>query len=247
MTLETILENGVGLREELEEEDKKNFPFHIQALERTSGKKASESVLKLGDVPIAVKAREIYQKAKVMDSQEIWNILREESEARLARIEMSHSWHTVIESFNERMECRKLMELQGRSQSHRSRVALMFKASESNLDRTTLLMANNPLPDLHSHQEGDSPTKYLANDILAQPKRLASIGGPLKGLPPLMKPSKVPSQKQKKLSIPHRALSEVPTSVCVQISENWSMVSDKDIKEEGITSDTDINEFWNPI
>ncbi|XP_046878499.1 uncharacterized protein LOC124469328 isoform X3 [Hypomesus transpacificus] len=166
----------------------------------------------------------------VMDSQEIWNILREESE-----------------SFNERMECRKLMELQGRSQSHRSRVALMFKASESNLDRTTLLMANNPLPDLHSHQEGDSPTKYLANDILAQPKRLASIGGPLKGLPPLMKPSKVPSQKQKKLSIPHRALSEVPTSVCVQISENWSMVSDKDIKEEGITSDTDINEFWNPI
>lgn len=34
MTLETILENGVGLREELEEEDKKNFPFHIQALER---------------------------------------------------------------------------------------------------------------------------------------------------------------------------------------------------------------------
>ena len=33
----------------------------------------------------------------VMDSQEIWNILREESEARLARMEMSHSWHTVIE------------------------------------------------------------------------------------------------------------------------------------------------------
>ena len=68
------------------------------------------------------------------------------------------------------MECRKLLELQGRSQSHRSRVALMFKASESNLDRTALLMANNPLPDLHSHQEGDSPTKYLASDILAQQK-----------------------------------------------------------------------------
>lgn len=62
------------------------------------------------------------------------------------------------------------MELQGQGKAHRRSVVLMFKASEANLDRTALLMANNPLPDLHSQHGGDSPAKYLAGNILAQAK-----------------------------------------------------------------------------
>lgn len=52
----------------------------------------------------------------------------------------------------------------------------MFKASEANLDRTALLIANNPLPDLHNLKEGDSPTKYLAGN----PPAPAKVRGHLK-------------------------------------------------------------------
>ncbi|XP_045069491.1 testis-specific gene 13 protein-like isoform X1 [Coregonus clupeaformis] len=151
------------------------------------------------DEIIAPKAREIYQKEKVLDSKEIWNILREESESKLAQMETAIDGPSVIKAFNDRLECQKLLEVQGQGKSsrHKNRVALMFKASEANLDRTALLIANNPLPDLHNLKEGDSPTKYLAGNPLAPApaptKRLEAIRGRQSGLLPLKHPLKLPS------------------------------------------------------
>ncbi|XP_014063568.1 uncharacterized protein isoform X1 [Salmo salar] len=192
------------------------------------------------DEIIAPKAREIYQKAKVLDSKEIWNILREESESKLAIMETAIGGPSVIKAFNDRMECQKLLEVQGQGKSsrHKNRVTLMFKASEANLDRTALLIANNPLPDLHNLKEGDSPTKYLAGNPPDPAKRLEAIRGRQSGLPPLKHPLKLPSGMRRDGSKrSSRAPSWVQTSLCVQFSEDRSSFSDRDNWQEGTALD----------
>lgn len=66
------------------------------------------------------------------------------------------------------MDFQTLLHVQckGKSQRHMNRVTLMFKASEINVDKTALLMANNPLPDLSKLNGGESPAKYLAENVL---------------------------------------------------------------------------------
>ncbi|XP_041709445.1 testis-specific gene 13 protein isoform X1 [Coregonus clupeaformis] len=200
------------------------------------------------DEIIAPKAREIYQKAKVLDSKEIWNILREESESKLAQMETAIDGPSVIKAFNDRLECQKLLEVQGQGKSsrHKNRVALMFKASEANLDRRTLLIANNPLPDLHNLKEGDSPTKYLAGNPLAPApaltKRLEAIRGRQSGLLPLKHPLKLPSGTRREGSkrssgAGKEAQSWVRTRLCVQFSEDRSTDSDRDNGQEGVALD----------
>ncbi|CAB1345891.1 unnamed protein product [Coregonus sp. 'balchen'] len=195
----------------------------LSTFKRYRGNKAFLQPVSKDEI-IAPKAREIYQKAKVLDSKEIWNILREESESKLAQMETAIDGPSVI------------------------------KASEANLDRRTLLIANNPLPDLHNLKEGDSPTKYLAGNPLAPApaltKRLEAIRGRQSGLLPLKHPLKLPSGTRREGSKrssgilmngntlwSHRAQSWVRTRLCVQFSEDRSTDSDRDNGQEGVALD----------
>ncbi|XP_062384070.1 uncharacterized protein LOC134071389 [Sardina pilchardus] len=118
------------------------------------------------DEVISPLAKEIYQRAKVLDSQEIWNILRAESESKLAQLPVSRKVPSLIKLLDEQQECKRMAEEKDRTVLQRGQVMLMYKASQFHHDRTTLLITNNPLRTADDPMGTSSPAKYLHPNTL---------------------------------------------------------------------------------
>ncbi|KAG5261482.1 hypothetical protein AALO_G00284750 [Alosa alosa] len=157
------------------------------------------------DEVISPLAKEIYRRAKVLDSQEIWNILRAESESKLAQLPMS----SLLKLLDEQQKCKLMAEEKDRTVLQRCRVMLMYKASQFHHDRTTLLITNNPLqtaddptgpssPARYLHHDTDHPTRYLHPDTIPIAQREATDGTSSCKQPPLKRTATSHSTRQEK-------------------------------------------------
>ncbi|XP_063068746.1 testis-specific gene 13 protein-like isoform X3 [Engraulis encrasicolus] len=143
---------------------------------------------------------------KVLDSREIWNILRAQSKSKLAQLTEPPTRPSIIRLVDEQRECRRLAEEKERSVLERCRVTLMYKASEFNQERTALLIAYNPLHVAMGNCSQAmwlySPCKYLPTNTctphLPQQERAKGINSCK--LPPLIRPVSSESKKQEKAS-----------------------------------------------
>ncbi|KAL2087354.1 hypothetical protein ACEWY4_016182 [Coilia grayii] len=109
------------------------------------------------DKAINISTQQLYQRDG--DSREIWNLLRAQSKSKLSQLTTSPS---LLKLMDEQQECRRLAEEKDRNTLQRSRVTLMFKASQFNQHRTALLIASNPLQIANNPaMDISSPSKYL--------------------------------------------------------------------------------------
>ncbi|XP_078409161.1 uncharacterized protein LOC144687227 isoform X2 [Cetorhinus maximus] len=113
-------------------------------------------------------------------SAELWNLLRESSDAKVALLDAQMS-----KDFKEQ-DFQKLHQAQfQKCVSHmRNSLGLMNRASESNQDRASAIIANNPIPDLNDLDGKDTPMRFLSNT----PSKLKCPGRKQRTLPPLKHP-----------------------------------------------------------
>ncbi|XP_069764666.1 uncharacterized protein [Narcine bancroftii] len=124
-------------------------------------------------------------------SAELWSLLRENSEAKLAVMEtqMSNAYKEQDVQKLHRAQFQKCPGLARRS------LGLMDRASTINKDRASVIIANNPLPDLNDLDGKDSPMRFLT-------KNPSKVRYPLRkqlNLPPLkdakQQSSNIPKQE----------------------------------------------------
>ncbi|XP_062929149.1 uncharacterized protein LOC134359579 isoform X4 [Mobula hypostoma] len=153
-------------------------------------------------------------------SAELWSLLRENSEAKLALMdaEMSNTFKSVFSIYTRdlrmkqepqlRLDClrdeweedfQKLPRAQLlKSASHvHNCLGLMKRASTINKDRATVIIANNPLADLNDLDGKDTPMRFLSKNPskLKYPLRKHPILPPLKD--GKCQPSSTPKQEEK--------------------------------------------------
>ncbi|XP_069764667.1 uncharacterized protein [Narcine bancroftii] len=151
-------------------------------------------------------------------SAELWSLLRENSEAKLAVMEtqMSNAYKTVFSIYtrdlrikqdphlhphclsdNREQDVQKLHRAQFQKCPGLARrsLGLMDRASTINKDRASVIIANNPLPDLNDLDGKDSPMRFLT-------KNPSKVRYPLRkqlNLPPLkdakQQSSNIPKQE----------------------------------------------------
>ncbi|XP_041058646.1 uncharacterized protein LOC121285838 isoform X2 [Carcharodon carcharias] len=110
-------------------------------------------------------------------SAELWSLLRESSEAKIALLDAQMS-----KDFKEQ-DFQKLHQAQfQKCVSHmRNSLGLMNRASESNQDRASAIIGNNPIPNLNDLDGKDTPMRFLSN----MPSKLSCPGRKQRTLPPL--------------------------------------------------------------
>ncbi|XP_072922866.1 uncharacterized protein [Hemitrygon akajei] len=153
-------------------------------------------------------------------SAELWSLLRENSEAKLALMDakMSNTFKSVFSIYTRDLQMKQEPQLHldclrddweedfqklPRAQFHKSAshvhncLGLMKRASTINKDRATVIIANNPLADLNDLDGKDSPMRFLS-------KNQSKLKHPLRKhltLPPLKdgkcQPSSIPKQEEK--------------------------------------------------
>ncbi|KAL6460213.1 hypothetical protein MHYP_G00319720 [Metynnis hypsauchen] len=195
-------------------------------------------------------AREMYETAKVSTSEEVWKVLREKSQLKLALLETSQGL-SRLKAFVDHVERAKRPELQCKSrwQIIHNRVVLMYKASEVNTDRTALLMANNPTQN-HTEMDGsDSPAKYLPCELFT--KRMP-IFSHQRRLPALTHPLQPTTRSLKDTSVLGSRSSGLPNSHAVHFPPPESTVSSNRVGTKG--SHTSIRaargqstSLWEPL
>ncbi|XP_059843077.1 uncharacterized protein LOC132403627 [Hypanus sabinus] len=153
-------------------------------------------------------------------SAELWSLLRENSEAKLALMDakMSNTFKSVFSIYTRDLQMKQEPQLHldclrddweedfqklPRAQFHKSAshvhncLGLMKRASTINKDRATVIIANNPLADLNDLDGKDTPMRFLS-------KNPSKLKHPLRKhltLPPLKdgkcRPSSIPKQEEK--------------------------------------------------
>ncbi|XP_036419721.1 uncharacterized protein LOC118803258 [Colossoma macropomum] len=183
-------------------------------------------------------------------SEEVWKILREKSQLKLALLETLQG-PSRLKTFADHMERAKRLELQHKSrwQKIHTRVVLMYKASESNTDRTALLMANNPTQNPTEMDGGDSPAKYLPCELFT--KRMP-VFSHQHSLPALTHPFQITTGSLKDTSGLGSRSSGLPNSHSVHFPAPKSTVSSNQVGTEG--SHTSIRaargqstSLWEPL
>ncbi|XP_036376350.1 uncharacterized protein LOC118772166 [Megalops cyprinoides] len=151
-------------------EEKEGVPLYIQTLNRIFGHKNAEAFLHplSKEDMIVPKAQEIYKKAKGLRSEEVWKLLRDESESKLMAMDSSNPPPSVVRLCNETLTRKRLQEVQKRADRRKSCLALMYQTAQANLRQTARLLARNPLPDYSCLLSGDSPRKYFTRDTLVK-------------------------------------------------------------------------------
>ncbi|XP_029472338.1 testis-specific gene 13 protein [Rhinatrema bivittatum] len=93
-------------------------------------------------------------------SEDLWRLLREKSQAKLP--------HQVTKLSAEHQESGFLRRPRSRFEErlglYRKTIGLLYRAAEINQDKASLMMTNNPLPDVNSWQWKDTPMTYLCKD-----------------------------------------------------------------------------------
>ncbi|KAG7454613.1 hypothetical protein MATL_G00261610 [Megalops atlanticus] len=159
-------------------EEKEGVPLYIQTLNRCIVQAwVGPWMVKWGwscgvtegkeDV-IAPKAQEIYKKAKGLRSEEVWKLLRDESESKLMAMDSSNPPPSVVRLCDEKLTRKRLQEVQARADRRKSCLALMYQKAQANLCQTARLLARNPLPDYGCLLSGDGPRKYFTCDTLVK-------------------------------------------------------------------------------
>nr|XP_015207921.1 PREDICTED: uncharacterized protein LOC107078017 [Lepisosteus oculatus] len=138
-----------------------DVPLYIRALHRYFGKTLAESYLQptISEEKMSPRARVIYEKARALNSEETWKMLREQSKLKLMQLESKlPSDAKLLEKrrFNE-----MLQNLDGRIGHYRNNLAQIHRISETNQDKMSLIIVNNPLPDLTDMKGNCGPMQYL--------------------------------------------------------------------------------------
>ncbi|XP_067861486.1 uncharacterized protein [Heptranchias perlo] len=138
-------------------------------------------------------------------SAELWSLLRENSEAKLALMDtqMSKTFKSVFsiytrdlrrkQNLHPHLNCLSDDWEQDFQNLHRTQfqkcvnhmrnsLGLMNRASETNQDRASVIIANNPIPDLNDQDGKDTPMRFLSKTLSKQkcPLKNRQILPPLK-------------------------------------------------------------------
>nr|XP_014346329.1 PREDICTED: testis-specific gene 13 protein [Latimeria chalumnae] len=71
------------------------------------------------------------------------------------------------------------LQLQKSISNYRKNLGLMYRASETNQDKASLIIANNPLPDLNDLEGKDSPMRYLSLNPLDKKQAPSALPPPM--------------------------------------------------------------------
>ncbi|XP_038667751.1 uncharacterized protein LOC119973538 isoform X2 [Scyliorhinus canicula] len=138
-------------------------------------------------------------------SAELWSLLRENSEAKIARLDaqMSKAFKSVFSIYTRDLRIKQNAQPDSnclsddweqdfqtlhqtqfqKCVSHmKNSLGLMNRASESNQDRASAIIANNPIPDINDLDGKDTPMRFLSNipSKLRHPVKKQRVLPPLK-------------------------------------------------------------------
>lgn len=119
------------------------------------------------------RAKRVLKRIKVSASaEELWKILREISENKLENL-YDKLPGAVKEPSLEILPCKQFHK---QMNHFKDRLALMYRASQMNEDKTSLIITNNPLPDLNGWEAKGSPMCYVPEELLRKkPKALKGL------------------------------------------------------------------------
>ncbi|KAK6488132.1 testis-specific gene 13 protein-like [Huso huso] len=144
-------------------ESKEEIPLYIQTLYSFLGKEAAEDFLHptIEEKTVSPRAKWVLNKTKgFVDCEDIWKILRDNSKSKQTQLDSTIPPALQMSKF-ENLPTTKYQRFQRQMAHYRSRLALMQRASESNQDKTSLIIANNPLLGLNDLEGKSGPMKYL--------------------------------------------------------------------------------------
>ncbi|XP_033881609.3 testis-specific gene 13 protein-like isoform X2 [Acipenser ruthenus] len=144
-------------------ESKEEIPLYIQTLYSFLGKEAAEDFLHptIEEKTVSPRAKWVLNKTKgFVDCEDIWKILRDNSKSKQTQLDSTIPQALQMSKF-ENLPTTKYQRFQRQMARYRSRLALMQRASESNQDKTSLIIANNPLLGLNDLEGKSGPMKYL--------------------------------------------------------------------------------------
>nr|XP_033813934.1 testis-specific gene 13 protein-like isoform X3 [Geotrypetes seraphini] len=164
---ETELVLVTGERKE-NEEDQKVTPMYVRELYKLLGPDLAEYFLHptSKELSTASSGKELFQRTTVNSSaKDLWNLLREKSENKFSQLEKKLATTYKDSGFVWLSKSR----FEERVSLYKKTIGLMYRAAEINQNKASLIMANNPLPDLNSWQWKDTPTRYLCADTFERP------------------------------------------------------------------------------
>ncbi|XP_043944595.1 testis-specific gene 13 protein [Protopterus annectens] len=108
------------------------------------------------------KAKQVLKRVKVTaNAEELWRILREISEQKLENLYNKMPGAVNVPD-SEILPCH---QFQKQLHHFQNSLALMYRASQTNENKTALIIANNPLPDLYDWEVKSSPMRYVPEEL----------------------------------------------------------------------------------
>ncbi|XP_058842483.1 uncharacterized protein LOC117419448 [Acipenser ruthenus] len=144
-------------------ESKEEIPLYIQTLYSFLGKETAEDFLHptIEEKTVSPRAKCVLNKTKgFVDCEDIWKILRDNFKSKQIQLDSTIPQALQMSKF-ENLPTTKYQRFQGQMARYRSHLALMQRASQSNQDKTSLIIANNPLLGLNDLEGKSGPMKYL--------------------------------------------------------------------------------------
>ncbi|XP_041110637.1 testis-specific gene 13 protein-like [Polyodon spathula] len=149
-------DEGLGSEHAILSESDEEIPLYIQTLYSFLGKETAEDFLHptIEEKTVSPRAKWVLNKTKgFVDCEDIWKILRDNSKSKDTQLD------STIPQALKMSRCENLPTT--KYQRFRSCLALMQRASDSNQDKTSLIIASNPLLGLNDLEGTGGPMKYL--------------------------------------------------------------------------------------
>ncbi|XP_030072938.1 testis-specific gene 13 protein isoform X2 [Microcaecilia unicolor] len=147
-------------KENEDDEDEEEAPMYVRELYKFLGPDLAEYFLHptSKDLITSSPKKKLFQTPT--GAGDLWKLLRKNSQRKLSREDSKLSTTSKGSGFVRLPKSR----FEESVNLYNKTIGLMYRAAEVNQNKASLIMTNNPLPDLNSWQWKDTPMRYLCKE-----------------------------------------------------------------------------------